>query len=149
MLLTINPLFFCAQAEGELLALLGIGATRLPQREAAAAQTQANAGGKAEAAEEAARLIAGIRRECDSLGTFQRQWYRRMLKQRTGLSLEDWETGSRELIALVGDPAADRQAIAEHADELKRLADYFLKLEAEARGYMNDPHQLEEALAAL
>jgi hypothetical protein len=39
--------------------------------------------------------------------------------------------------------------IAEHADELKRLATYFLKLEAEARGYMKDPNQLEEALAAL
>jgi NAD(P)-dependent dehydrogenase (short-subunit alcohol dehydrogenase family) len=131
------------------LALLGLGGARLPKLEVAAIQAHADAVGKAEAAEEAARLIAGIRRECDSLGMFQRQWYRRMLKQRTGLSLEDWETGSRELTALVSGPAADRQAIAEHADELKRLANYFLKLEAEARGYMKDPHQLEEALASL
>lgn len=130
------------------LALLGLGARTVTKESPPQVSGPANAG-RAAAAEEAARLIAGIRRECDSLGMFQRQWYRRMLKQRTGLSLEDWETDSRELTALAGDPAADRRVITEHADELKRLATYFLKLEAEARGYMKDPLQLEEAIAAL
>jgi len=131
------------------LALIGLGTRTATKESPPQVDAPATTTGRVAAAEEAARLIAGIRRECDDLGMFQRQWYRRMLKQRTGLSLEDWESDSRELSALAGDPAADRHVIAQHADELKRLANYFLKLEAEARGYMKDPHQLEEAVAAL
>ena len=36
-----------------------------------------------------------------------------------------------------------------YAPELRRLADYFLGLEQDARGYIRDPRRLEEAVGAL
>lgn len=83
----------------------------------------------------AAQLIADLHRECEELGLFQRQWYRRTLKQSTGLSLEDWESASR--------------SNAWRADKLRLLGAHFEKLEREARGYFRNPEQLEQAIAAL
>lgn len=72
-----------------------------------------------------------------------------MLKQRTGLSLEDWEATSREIAKLADDPAVSSKAMAAHVAEFTLLAGYFQKQEAAAPGYMKDPRQLEEALCAL
>jgi NAD(P)-dependent dehydrogenase (short-subunit alcohol dehydrogenase family) len=87
-------------------------------------------------------LIAGLRREFQSLGMFQRQWYKRTLKQRSGLSLDEWQTLSQKIKS---DPAVAPR----FASDLKKLAEYFTQLESDARGYIRDPDKLEAAIAAL
>lgn len=126
-------------------ALINVAAVPAPPRTA----IRTGGGDRRAGARSAAQLIGDLRRECDSLGTFQRQWYRRMLKQRTGLSLEDWESTSRDIAKLADDPAVSSKAMVAHVAEFTLLAGYFQKQEAAAPGYMKDPRQLEEALCAL
>ncbi len=87
-------------------------------------------------------LIAGLRSEFDDLGMFQRQWYRRTLKQRSGLALEDWESIGAQIRNDVG-------GSARYASYLRRLAGYFSSLESDARGYIRDRQKLDVAIAAL
>ena len=87
-------------------------------------------------------LIGGLRREIEGLGLFQRQWYRRTLKQRSGHTLEEWETIARAAGESPNRPAVD-------AAEIDRLAAYFTALETDARGFIRNPRELEQALAAL
>jgi NAD(P)-dependent dehydrogenase (short-subunit alcohol dehydrogenase family) len=101
------------------LALLGLGARTSPAGGEPARSAAHTGGEPREGARETAQLIGELRSEYDSLGMFQRQWYRRMLKQRTGLSLEDWESASQDLAKLADDPAANAQAIAAHAADIK------------------------------
>ena len=126
-------------------ALINVAAGPPPPRTAA----RIGGGDRRAGARSAAQLIGDLRRECDSLGTFQRQWYRRMLKQRTGLSLEDWEATSRDIAKLADDPAVSSKAMAAHVAEFTLLARYFQKQEAAAPGYLKDPRQLKETLSAL
>jgi hypothetical protein len=72
-----------------------------------------------------------------------------MLKQRTGLSLEDWESASRDIARLADEPTGSAKAMAAHVAEFTLLAGYFQKQGAAAPGYMKDPRQLEETLCAL
>ena len=87
-------------------------------------------------------LIGGLRKEYESLGLFQRQWYKRTLKQRSGMSLDEWSDAAS---AIREQPAAATRYIP----ALRRLAAYFLQLETDARGYIHDPARLGEAIAAL
>jgi len=93
-------------------------------------------------AEPLEHLIAELRAELDSLGPFQRQWYRRTLRQRTGMSLEEWEAAARQV-------AANPQSAGRYAENLKSLAAHFSKLESDARGYIRDETKLKEAIAVL
>ena len=87
-------------------------------------------------------LLAGLRKEYEDLGLFQRQWYKRTLKQRSGLSLDEWTDA---VAAIRTDPSG----AARYVPALRRLAAYFAQLENDARGYIHDPDKLGEALAAL
>ncbi|HYL07411.1 MAG TPA: SDR family oxidoreductase [Candidatus Udaeobacter sp.] len=122
------------------LALLGIGdgLWKRPD-ETAAPSPPVQAEDPAAAIES---LVAGLKSEIQGLGTFQRQWYRRTLKQRSGLALDEWEAVCHEI-------KDNPSEAARYATDLKRLAGYFATLEKDARGYIRDPHELEQALAAL
>jgi NAD(P)-dependent dehydrogenase (short-subunit alcohol dehydrogenase family) len=87
-------------------------------------------------------LVDDMKREFDDLGMFQRAWYRRTLKQRSGRSLEEWETVARSIREA---PAVS----ARYAPDLRRLAGYFVALEQDARGYIRDRRRLDEAIGAL
>ena len=126
-------------------ALMNVAALAAPHRTA----VRIESGDRRAGARAAAQLIGDLRRECDSLGTFQRQWYRRMLRQRTGLSLEDWESTTRDIARLAEEPVGSAKAMAAHVAEFTLLARYFQKQEAAAPGYLKDPRQLEETLSAL
>lgn len=95
-----------------------------------------------QAVEAVDELIAGLSRELQGLGIFQRQWYKRTLKQRSGLSLDEWQALSQKV---KNEPAAAPR----FASDLKKLAGYFSQLESDARGYIRDPEKLEAAIAAL
>jgi NAD(P)-dependent dehydrogenase (short-subunit alcohol dehydrogenase family) len=131
------------------LALLGLGGSAPEPATQVQDKSSAAPAGRLEAAEAIAGLVRELRHEYDGLGMFQRQWYRRMLKGRTGLSLEDWEAASESLTELASLPSASPAAYAGTIAKLHLLAAYFEKLESEARGFMKDPAQLEQALAAL
>lgn len=88
------------------------------------------------------KLIRDLKAEYQSLGIFQRQWYRRALKQRSGLGLDEWE-------AVVEEVKTDPSALTRHRAHLQRLAGYFASLEVDARGFIRDPKKLDEAIAAL
>jgi NAD(P)-dependent dehydrogenase (short-subunit alcohol dehydrogenase family) len=103
-------------------------AAKLPERQEVAATVES--------------LVTGLRSEFDGLGMFQRQWYRRTLKQRSGLALEDWETVGAQI-------KNDPDGAGRYALSLRRLAGYFSSLESDARGYIRDREKLDAALAAL
>jgi hypothetical protein len=118
------------------LALLGIGNGQWKQEDAAhAAET-------GPPNENLTELIGGLRREIDGLGLFQRQWYRRTLKQRSGHTLEEWEAIARA----IGERPTRAAA---QAAEIDHLAAYFTALETDARGFIRNPQELEQALGAL
>jgi NAD(P)-dependent dehydrogenase (short-subunit alcohol dehydrogenase family) len=123
------------------LALLGIGSgTWSPRSSSPSAQPVAAKPQDVIASLE--ELIGGLRQEFESLGMFQRQWYKRTLKQRTGLSLDEWG-------AMVEKIKTDPAAAPRFSSDLRRMADYFAQLETDARGYIRDPKKLEEAIGAL
>ena len=105
----------------------------------AAARADADPGAAAEAVE---GLVAGLQREFQGLGLFQRQWYKRTLKQRSGLGLDEWVTVSH---SLKDDPVH----AGRYAPDLRRLAAYFEQLETDARGFIRDPKKLDEAIRVL
>lgn len=115
------------------LALLGVGSGEW-------------AGGHATDARAAARaldeIVGGLKAELEGMGMFQRQWYRRTLRQRSGLSLDEWG----QLVQTLRSNPSDA---GRHAAEVDRLAAYFAGLENDARGYIRDPQKLAEAIAAL
>jgi hypothetical protein len=65
------------------------------------------------------------------------------------MSLDDWEAAGERLTELASRPTLSPSVYADTVANLHLLADYFEKLEAEARRFMKDPAQLEQALAAL
>ncbi|MFI5283461.1 MAG: SDR family NAD(P)-dependent oxidoreductase [Candidatus Dormibacterales bacterium] len=86
--------------------------------------------------------VTDLRGEFDALGMFQRQWYRRTLKQRTGMDVEEWEVASRSISAA---PTAARS----YAENVRKLAAHFNQMEADARGYIHDEENLRQAIAVL
>lgn len=93
-------------------------------------------------AQELESLFGGLRDEYASLGLFQRQWYRRTLKQRSGLSLDEWAAA---VAAIRSEPAS----ASRYAAPLQKLASYFVQLETDARGYIHDKARLDEAIRVL
>jgi NAD(P)-dependent dehydrogenase (short-subunit alcohol dehydrogenase family) len=123
------------------LELLGLGGAALPAAPSTATPVP-KPHDRQEVAAAVEDLIAGLRSELDGLGMFQRQWYRRTLKQRSGLALEDWESIGAQI-------RNDLDGSARYASYLHRLAGYFSSLESDARGYVRDPQKLGAAIAAL
>ncbi len=131
----------------EPAAITGLGLLGVKTSEWSSADPAAPVRAKAEpavadVADSLADLIAGLRNEYESLGLFQRQWYKRTLKQRSGMSLDEWSDAASEIRK---QPAG----AARYIPALRRLAAYFAQLESDARGYIHDPTRLGEAIAAL
>lgn len=123
------------------LELLGLRPTETPRPQVDPPSLDLSAD-RREAVEAVDELIAGLRREFQGLGIFQRQWYKRTLKQRSGLSLDEWQALSQRI-------KNEPHAAPGFASDLKKLAEYFSQLESDARGYIRDPEKLEAAIAAL
>ncbi len=93
-------------------------------------------------------VVREIRREYEDLGVFQKQWYKRSIRHRTGLDIEGWEGAAGDAARSLregGPIAVDPQ----YLPRLRRLADHLARSEADWRGYATDRSQLEEGLAVL
>ena len=108
-------------------------------------EAQAAVGALAAVAEE-------LTRECDDLGMFQRQWYRRTFQRRVGCTIEEWQAFSQELTAQLearGDRPPNSGELSDWAGQLQRFAEHMEQTQQDARGFIGDATALEEALAAL
>ena len=89
-------------------------------------------------------------KEYDELSLFQRPIVKRMFQQGTGLKVEDWIASAEQMTQrLESDASLDSNMLKTYAAQLKRLSDFIVKQESDARGWIKDPRQLQVALAAL
>jgi NAD(P)-dependent dehydrogenase (short-subunit alcohol dehydrogenase family) len=103
-------------------------------------------------------IVRANLKECDEQNMFVRPIVKRMFQQGTGLKVEDWlaqaqdMTHQLESLSASGQaeqPALDAQALAAYLASVRRMGDYITKQEADARGWMRDPAQLQLALDTL
>lgn len=103
--------------------------------------------------------------EYEEQNIFVRPVVKRMFQQGTGLRVEEWlaqAQGMTRWLQGLSDsaptadsehhaesPALDMKALADYRASVQRMADYLTKQEADARGWMRDPAQLNAALEAL
>ncbi|MGE5652683.1 MAG: SDR family NAD(P)-dependent oxidoreductase [Bacillota bacterium] len=95
-------------------------------------------------------------REYDELNLFQRPIVKRMFQQGTGMKVEDWLTRAQDMtrqLEMPGDRLAHQGARPEdtsaYITQLKRLAQFILKQESDARGFFKNQADLDRALEAL
>jgi hypothetical protein len=91
-------------------------------------------------------VIGSVREELDSLGVFQRQWYRRTFTHGTGLDFDEWTRTAHDAVSRL---RQGRPVEPLFVERLQRLAAFFAKQEADLRGYVSDPVKLEQGLAEL
>jgi hypothetical protein len=86
---------------------------------------------------------------------FMRPVVKRMFQHGTGLRVEDWQNRAQamtrrlETAASAGEPGVDGAELAAYRSQLRRLAEYFVKQEADARSFFKEPARLQAALDAL
>lgn len=107
--------------------------------------------------QELQEIMAGVERETNELGMFQRAWVARMFQQRTGLTVDDWLRTTHDLSAELATFHLSRKENLEKLQSrlpwlrasLTRLADNFHTNSKEAKGWIKDPEALQVALRAL
>ena len=85
---------------------------------------------KAEAVEE---VVKAIRTEYESLGTFQKQRYKRTLRHRTGMDVEDCEKAAHNGVEALRHEGGTRELAPDYIIKLRGLAEHFIKSESDWR----------------
>jgi NAD(P)-dependent dehydrogenase (short-subunit alcohol dehydrogenase family) len=130
------------------LSRLGLNGAGEPLVEAAAAQTVGAAPQTDALAlnRQLEQILNENIREYSELTMFQRPIVRRMFQSATGLKVEEWlascQAMSRQL-------EQGRPEAGAYVAQLKRLAQYILKQETDARGFFKNQADLDRALEAL
>lgn len=88
-------------------------------------------------------------KEFNDFPIFMRPVIKRMFQQSTGMKVEDWLEHAQDMTRRLDTHSLDAPARAKYRAEVERMARAIGKQEADARGRIKDPRQLEEALKAL
>jgi NAD(P)-dependent dehydrogenase (short-subunit alcohol dehydrogenase family) len=91
-------------------------------------------------------VVRQIRDEYENLGVFQKQWYRRTLRHRTGMDVDGWERAALGAVAAL---RAGSNVELRYSEQLRRLAGHLARCEADWRGYVTDPVLVDQGIAAL
>ena len=106
-------------------------------------------------------VLEAVGREFDELDIFRKTYARRDFQHKAGMSIDDWletvadltpELESLEQATEAGESAKTKRMRGKLiwlADNLAKLADYFVKTRQDARSFIRDPEALEAALEAL
>jgi NAD(P)-dependent dehydrogenase (short-subunit alcohol dehydrogenase family) len=94
-------------------------------------------------------VVKAVRAEFDGLGTFQKQWYKRTLRHRTGMDVEGWERAAHNAVEMLRKDGGAAGLAPDYVRELRGLTEHFVKSEADWRGYVKDPAQLDGGIAVL
>lgn len=97
---------------------------------------------------ELAEIVRAYAAEFDTLNMLMRPVAKRMFKQDTGLSIEDWGLLTRDMTEAFASGTSDLR-IGEYATRLTRLARHIGKQEAQIPGWIKNPDDLDAALEAL
>ena len=94
-------------------------------------------------------VVKAVRAEYDNLGTFQKQWYKRTLRQRTGIDVESWEKAAHDAVETLRKGGSEAALAPEYIRDLRGLAEHFVKSEADLRSYVKDQAQVAKGIAVL
>lgn len=150
-------------ADGELLAAappITVATPVIPvaaPADTAADGTQAQLGHLADLSRRTEDVLRDNIREYADLSVFQRPVIKRMFQSATGLRVEEWLAQAEAMTAKLSGVAAAGSLTASipaaqltaYIAQLRRMVTYFVKQEADARGWFKDPAKLALALTTL
>ncbi len=94
-------------------------------------------------------IVRANQKEYGSLPMFLRPVVKRMFQQGTGLKVEEWIARAETMTRALENHTSTSQMQAEYIALVQRMIAFTTKQEADARGWIKDAKQLENALAAL
>jgi hypothetical protein len=94
-------------------------------------------------------IVRANQEEYESLSMFQKPVIKRMFQQGTGLKVEEWIARAEAMTRAWENHAVTPQMQAEYIRLVQRMIAFITKQESDARGWIQDAKQLEQALAAL
>ena len=94
-------------------------------------------------------IVRTNQKEYESLSMFQKPVIKRMFQQGTGLKVEEWIARAEAMTRALENHTATSQMQTEYIALVQRMIAFITKQESDARGWIRDAKQLENALAAL
>jgi NAD(P)-dependent dehydrogenase (short-subunit alcohol dehydrogenase family) len=94
-------------------------------------------------------IVRANQKEYESLSMFQKPVVKRMFQQGTGLKVEEWIARAEAMTRALENHTSTSQMQTEYIALIQRMIAFITKQETDARGWIKDAKQLENALAAL
>lgn len=94
-------------------------------------------------------IVRANQKEYESLSMFQKPVVKRMFQQGTGFKVEEWIARAEAMTRALENHTATSQMQTEYIALIQRMIAFITKQESDARGWIKDAKQLENALAVL